>query len=141
MSAKPKDYDKINIYEVTEDAMMQLDKRAHYAPCLFHMEFSPTDHLLAYSTFQNENDPASISIIKLPDKNHARPSQVLGFDIQTAHLYWQSQGKFLLIKMGHCISKKNTRISHHSIGIVCVKKSNMPYTKCMEDFGRFVFVF
>lgn len=135
MSAKPKDYDRINIYS-TED-MRQLDNRFHSAPRLYHMQFSPSDDLLAYSTFQNENNAASVSIISLPKKKHARGSQVLGFDISTAHLYWQSEGKFLAIKMGHQISKKNTRISHHSIGIIAVKKQDMPYTKSTMDLGKF----
>eukprot|EP00484_Ammonia_sp_Unknown_P020234 CAMPEP_0197037490 /NCGR_PEP_ID=MMETSP1384-20130603/14690_1 /TAXON_ID=29189 /ORGANISM="Ammonia sp." /LENGTH=770 /DNA_ID=CAMNT_0042467801 /DNA_START=80 /DNA_END=2392 /DNA_ORIENTATION=- len=148
MSAKPKDLDKINLFHVrekTEEEIKQSEEsggdssRFQIAKLqgklavdsLFNLEFSPTDNVLAYTTFAQNDDQAKVSLISVPSKNTLRV-QTLGFDVKKAHLYWQSQGRYLAINMAHSHSKATIAIKTHTIGILTVKERNMPFSRTKQ---------
>jgi len=151
LSAKPKDINKINIFHVrlkTEDEMASSDDSVRYkieklggksltVDSLFNMEFSPTDNILAYTSFAQNDDQAKVTLISIPSKNSLKV-QTLGFDVKKCHLYWQSQGRYLAINMAHSQSKSNILIKSHSIGIMTVKDKKMPFSRT-EKLGMVIY--
>ncbi|ETO00540.1 hypothetical protein RFI_36900, partial [Reticulomyxa filosa] len=130
VTAKMKDIDRLNIFDGAE--LTRLDKSAHSAPNVFDFAFSPTDDLLAYCSRALGNDAAKVTIISLPSKKSERV-QTLGFDAGITHVYWQSQGKYLAVTIGHVEGK---RLRKNSIGILAVHQENMPWqlTETMMKF-------
>ncbi|ETO27046.1 hypothetical protein RFI_10088 [Reticulomyxa filosa] len=134
VTAKMKDIDRINIFDGVE--LTRLDKAAHSAPNVFDFAFSPTDDLLAYCSRALGNDAAKVTIISLPSKKAERV-QTLGFDAGITHVYWQSEGKYLAVTIGHVEGK---RLRKNSIGILAVHQENMPW-QLTESMMKFCFNF
>ena len=146
MNAKAKDLDKINIFKVrkkSEDEIKsqnddssrflieKLGGKSLSVDSLFNLEFSPTDNVLAYTSFAQNNSQAKVTLISIPSKNSLRV-QTLGFDVKRCNLYWQSQGRYLAINMAHSQSSSSYLIKSHSIGIMTVKDRNMPFSKTKQ---------
>merc|ERR1719150_2613731 len=99
MNAKAKDLDKINIFAVrklSEEEEYETEQRYKIeklggkslsVDSLFNIEFSPTENILAYTTFAQNDDQAKVTLLGIPSKNSLRV-QTLGFDVKKAHLYW-----------------------------------------------------
>jgi len=147
LAAKPKDLNKINLFEVLpiedaedDDQRLTIDKLGKSISCanLFNLELSPTDNILAFTTFATSDDQATVQLLQLPSKQQMRV-QILGFDVKKAHLYWQSRGKYLAISMGHSQSKNNILIKDFSIGVVSVRDRNMPYSRT-HSLGKLTFL-
>eukprot|EP01084_Bolivina_argentea_P286494 491464_1 len=138
MNAKAKDLNKINIFQVCkkenpdgDEIRFRIEKlggKSLSVDSLFNIDFSPTENILAYTTFAQNDDQAKVTLLSIPSKNSLRV-QTLGFDVKKAHLYWQSQGRYLAINMAHSQSKSNILIKSHSIGIMTIKDKNMPFSR------------
>ena len=152
MGAKAKDIDKINIFKVRKKTEEELESEGDDAirykieklggkslsvSSLFNMEFSPTDNVLAYTSFAQNDDQAKVTLISIPSKNSLKV-QTLGFDVKKCHLYWQSQGRYLAINMAHSQGKSNIHIKANSIGIMTVKDKNMPFSRT-DKLGKVSF--
>lgn len=152
MGAKAKDIDKINIFQVRKKSDEELESEGNDAKrfkieklggkslsvsSLFNMEFSPTDNVLAYTSFAQNDDQAKVTLIQIPSKNSLKV-QTLGFDVKKCNLYWQSQGRYLAINMGHSQGKQNILIKSHSIGIMTVKDKNMPFSRT-DKLGKVLY--
>jgi len=145
MSAKPKDLDKINLFEITlEDersddryGIKKLKGPSLTVKNLFTIEFSPTDNILAYTTFANNDDQSMVTLLQIPTRNSLKV-QILGYDVKKAHLYWQSEGTYLAINMGHSGARTDWKVKDCAIGVISVKDRNMPYSKT-QRLGRVMF--
>eukprot|EP01084_Bolivina_argentea_P146626 256684_1 len=150
MTVKAKDLNKINIYHIralsqdddtydekTRFKIEKLGGKSLTVGSLFNMEFSPTDNILSYTCFAQNDDQSKVTLISIPSKKHLK-TQTLGFDVKKAHLYWQSQGRYLAINMAHSQSKKNRTTKDHSIGIMTVKDRNMPFSRT-DNLGKVMY--
>jgi len=142
MGAKPKDFDKINLFEmecVAPDAddrwqIKKLKGPSLTAKNLFSIEFSPADNILAYTTFATLDDQSMVTLLQIPSRASLKV-QILGYDVKKAHLYWQSEGSFLAINMGHSGARSSWAVKDAAIGVISVKDRSMPYAKT-ESLGR-----
>lgn len=145
MGAKPKDLDKINLYEmvlVDETADERYEIQKLQGPSLtvnnlFTIEFSPTDNVLAYTTFANNDDQSKVTLLQIPSRSTLK-TQILGYDVKKAHLYWQSEGTYLAVSMGHSGARSTWSVKDCAVGVISVKDRQMPYSKT-EKLGRILF--
>ena len=144
MGAKPKDLDKINLFEmvlVDEDAddRWSINKLSPTMTVsnLFTMEFSPTDNILAYTTIANNDDQSMVTLVQIPTRNTLKV-QILGYDVKKAHLYWQTEGTYLAVNMGHSGARSAWGVKDCAIAVISVKDRNMPFSKT-ERLGRVTF--
>jgi len=90
-----------------------------------------------YSTFANNDDQSKITLLQIPSRNTMK-TQILGYDVKKAHLYWQSEGTFVAINMHHSGSRSSWKINNCAIGVISVKDRQMPYSKT-DRLGFIVF--
>eukprot|EP01084_Bolivina_argentea_P042757 78825_1 len=92
MSAKPKDINKINIFEVrdkTEDELNEddpsnnsfykiekLGNKSITVDSLFDMKFSPKDNILAYTSSAQNNEQGRIELLSIPGKNPLKKTNI-----------------------------------------------------------------
>ncbi|ETI28772.1 hypothetical protein G647_01223 [Cladophialophora carrionii CBS 160.54] len=112
--ARMKPHESISIYELPR--MNLLDKTSIKAEGIMDFEWSPAitqregiktyESLLCYWTPEIGSKPASVALMSVPSKEIVRTRNL--FNVTDAKLHWQSEGKFICVKVDrHSKSKKS----------------------------------
>ncbi|KAJ3332456.1 Translation initiation factor 3 subunit b [Blyttiomyces sp. JEL0837] len=111
----------ISVYETPK--MGLLDKKSIKIENIKGFEWSPTENVLSYWTPEPEvgNIPARVTLMKVPSREILRTKNL--FNVTGATLHWQSDGKFLLVKVERAKTKKQT-VSN--LEIFRVKEKDVP---------------
>lgn len=70
-------------------------------------EFSPSDPILAAYTAEQNQMPARIALVKLPERTEVRQKNL--FSVSDVRIFWHPQGDYLAVKVDrYTKTKKST---------------------------------
>jgi translation initiation factor 3 subunit B len=69
-------------------------------------EWCPTSNMIAYWQPEQNNKPARVTIAELPTLKEIRQKNLVY--VEKCMLYWQSQGKYLAVKIDRVVKGKKT---------------------------------
>eukprot|EP01138_Halocafeteria_seosinensis_P006217 gb/GECG01006358.1/.p1 GENE.gb/GECG01006358.1/~~gb/GECG01006358.1/.p1 ORF type:complete len:741 (+),score=92.89 gb/GECG01006358.1/:1-2223(+) len=88
----------IEIYEVSDTYLTLLGRTKINAPSAQELQFAPggSHNLLATWTPEGQNQPASVTMIKVPSKEVVRSKQL--FNVEDIKMHWHPQGNYLAVQ-------------------------------------------
>ncbi|KAJ1567789.1 Translation initiation factor 3 subunit b [Cladochytrium tenue] len=109
----------IFVYETPR--MGLVDKKSIKVDNLRAFDWSPGDNYLSYWTAEVGEIPARVTVMKLPSKEIIRTKNLFG--VLSVGLHWQSEGKYLIIKVERAKSKKQTQMN---LEVLRIKEKGVP---------------
>ena len=88
----------IEVHEVNHTDVTLLGKKKINAPGARELQFAPggNQNLLATWTPEGQNQPASVTMIRLPTKEVVRSKQL--FNVEDIKMHWHPQGNYLAVQ-------------------------------------------
>eukprot|EP00798_Chlamydomonas_sp_ICE-L_P008193 gene8193-1455_t len=94
----------ISVYQAPD--MGLLDKKTLKVDGVQDFEWSPSEDMLACVTQEQNNLPARIALIKLPERTEVRQKNL--FSVSDAKIYWHPQGDYLAVKVDRFTKTKKS---------------------------------
>jgi len=94
--------DAIFIYELPE--MNLLDKKSIKVANVKDIQWSPTDNILGYWVPEQDNIPATVSLLEIPSKRTVREKHLYG--VSDIKMHWQNKGDYMCVKMARTKKQK-----------------------------------
>lgn len=112
----------LSVYETP--SMHMLDKKSFRAPSGHILDFawSPTQNILAYSTPEEFDSPARVSVIEIPSRKELRQKAL--FSVSGIKLVWHPDGTFLCCQVERMTKSKKGRFVNFEL--FRVKAKDMP---------------
>lgn len=89
--------------------MNLLDKKSIKVANLSEMMWQPNANVLAYSTPEDGNVPARVSLVSIPSREILRTRNI--FNVLNSQMYWHPDGAYLLVQIERQKTKKSTVVS------------------------------
>ncbi|KAJ3040110.1 Translation initiation factor 3 subunit b [Rhizophlyctis rosea] len=94
----------ISVYETP--GMGLLDKKSIKIENIQAFAWSPSEHVLSYWIPEAGNNPARVTLMKIPSREIIRQKNL--FNVIDCKLYWQQQGSYLAVQVERAKTKKST---------------------------------
>lgn len=96
--------DGISVYEAP--SMKMLDKKSIKIEEVKDFQWSPTDHILCFWQPEIVNNPARVTLMKMPEREELRCKNL--YNVSSCNLHWQKSGDHLCVKVDRHTKTKKT---------------------------------
>ncbi|KAL3273021.1 hypothetical protein HHI36_014477 [Cryptolaemus montrouzieri] len=107
--------DVLSVYETPSFGL--LDKKSIRNPGIRDFSWSPTDNVLAYWVAEDNNGPASVTLLEIPNRNEIRKKNL--FNVADCKIHWQRAGDYLCVKVDRYSKVKKERNENKYSGMYC----------------------
>lgn len=107
--------DVLSVYETPTFGL--LDKKSIKNPGIRDFSWSPTDNILAYWVAEDNNVPASVTLLQIPERNEIRKKNL--FNVADCKIHWQKAGDYLCVKVDRYSKVKKERNETKYSGMYC----------------------
>ncbi|KAK9888250.1 hypothetical protein WA026_000514 [Henosepilachna vigintioctopunctata] len=107
--------DVLSVYETPSFGL--LDKKSIKNPGIRDFSWSPTDNVLAYWVAEDDNVPASVTLLEIPNRNEIRKKNL--FNVADCKIHWQKAGDYLCVKVDRYTKVKKERNENKYSGMYC----------------------
>lgn len=96
--------DQVSVYQTPD--MGLLDKKSFKVPGVREVQWSPSDHIMAYWVPEKDNNPAEVALVEVPSRKLIRKRHA--FAVADVRMHWQEKGDYLAVKFKRMKSKNTS---------------------------------
>jgi len=112
--------DAISVYETP--SMSLIEKQSIKIPGVKDFCWAPKDHVISYFVPESGNTPAKVVLMSIPTRRELRQKNL--FNVSDCKMHWQSDGKYLCVKVDrHSKTKKTTFVNFE---LFRIKEKDIP---------------